>query len=214
MEQTQQTYDIFRQILDLYGKIGIRSVTMDDIARKLGVSKKTIYQYVRDKGELINRVIDLDITLNRSLTMELNSSGANAIEDLFTINDQMYRRERYLSPTFHYDLKKYYPEVYSRWISEKRKNLFQIITANIDKGKEEGFYREQLNGEVIAGLYISRIERLEIEDQMIDPWEFSDEAVREIFIYHLHGICNRKGLEYLEQKMTFHDNDKTENAET
>lgn len=213
MEQQQQTYDIFSLILDLYSKIGIRSVTMDDIARKLGISKKTIYQHVRDKVELINRVIDLDIELNRSFISELDDSGANAIEDLVTINDQMYRQRRYLSQTFYYDLKKYYPDVYSRWIREKRRDLYQIITANIAKGKGEGFYRAELNGEVIAGLYISRMERLETDDQMIDPWDYSEEAIREIFIYHLHGICNRKGLDYLEEKMTFYDKDKTEHSE-
>lgn len=212
MEKTQQTYDIFNQILDLYGKIGIRSVTMDDIARKLGISKKTIYQHVRDKVELINRVIDLDIDLNRSFITELDASGANAIEDLVTINDQMHRKRRYISPTFYFDLQKYYPDVYTRWIREKRRDLYQIITANISKGKGEGFYREELNGEVIASLYISRMERLGNEDQMEDPLTYSEEAIREIFIYHLHGICNRKGLEYLEQKMTFYDNDKREQA--
>lgn len=185
---------------------------MDDIARKLGISKKTIYQHVRDKVELINRVIDLDIDLNRSFITELDASGANAIEDLVTINDQMHRKRRYISPTFYFDLQKYYPDVYTRWIREKRRDLYQIITANISKGKGEGFYREELNGEVIASLYISRMERLGNEDQMEDPLTYSEEAIREIFIYHLHGICNRKGLEYLEQKMTFYDNDKREQA--
>lgn len=186
---------------------------MDDIARKLGISKKTIYQFVRDKAELINRVIDLDIELNRSFTSGLDSSGANAIEDLITINEQIHRQQRYISPTFYYDLRKYYPEIYDRWSREKRKNLYQIITDNIVKGKSEGFYREDLNGEVIAGLYISRTERVESEDQMSDPWNYSEDVIREIFIYHLRGICNRKGLDYLEQKMRFYDNDRTEHGD-
>lgn len=178
-------------------------MTMDDIARQLGISKKTIYQLVRDKADLIRQVIELDLRLNLDFITGLDTSGHNAIEDLVTINEQMHRHRRHLSPTFYYDLKKYYPELYRKWTSEKRSHLYQIIVANINKGKSEGLYREELMGEVIAGLYISRMERLEQEDSTQGPEVVSDEAIREVFIYHLHGICNRKGLDYLQHQMVF-----------
>ena len=176
---------------------------MDDIARQLGMSKKTIYQHVKDKGDLIHRVIDLDMELNRDFIDGLDASGGNAIEDLVTINEQMHRQRRHLSPTFYYDLRKYFPALYRRWMADKRSHLYELIVANIRKGKSQGLYRKELNGEVIAALYVSRMERLGKEDAMEEPDLVSDEFIREVFIYHLHGICNRKGLEYLEQKKAF-----------
>jgi AcrR family transcriptional regulator len=204
VQQQNQTYHFFNQILELYGRFGIRSMTMDDLARQLGMSKKTIYQLVQDKADLISQVIELDIQHNKHFITDLDSSGKNAIEDLVTINERMVRQRRYLSPTFYYDLKKYYPELYRRWTAEKRDHLYQIIVTNIIKGKREGLYREELIGEVIAGLYVSRMERMELEDSVHEPEPMSDSAVREVFIYHLHGICNRKGLDYLQHQLVFY----------
>ena len=204
MEQQQKNDYFFSQVLDLYGKFGIRSMTMDDLARHLGISKKTIYQVVRDKADLIRQVIELDLQLNRDFIAGLETSGNNAIEDLVTINNQMHRHRRYLSPTFYYDLKKYYPELYRKWTSDKRNHLYQLIVGNIRKGKSEGLYRKELMGEVIAGLYVSRVERLELDDSAHAYELITDDAIREVFIYHLHGICNRKGLDYLEHQLVFH----------
>lgn len=198
-----QTYHFFSQVLDLYGKFGIRSMTMDDLARHLGISKKTIYQLVRDKADLIRRVIELDLRQHSEYISGLETSGNNAIEDLVTINEQMHRHRRHLSPTFYFDLKKYYPELYRKWASEKRNHLYQLIVANIRKGKSEGLYRKELMGEVIAGLYVSRMERLELDDSAQAFELISEEAIREVFIYHLHGICNHKGLDYLEHQLVF-----------
>jgi AcrR family transcriptional regulator len=178
-------------------------MTMDDIARQLGISKKTIYQVVRDKADLIRQVIELDLQLNKDFMAGLDQSGDNAIEDLIAINERMHRHGRHLSATFYYDLKKYHPGLYRRWIKEKRDHLYQIIVANINKGKSEGLYRKELLGEVIAELYVSRIERTEREDPTHGVELISGEAIREIFIYHLHGICNRKGLDYLEHQLVF-----------
>jgi len=176
---------------------------MDDLARQLGISKKTIYQLVHDKADLIDQVIELDMQMNKDFITDLDSSGRNAIEDLVTINERMHRQRRYLSPTFYYDLKKYYPELYRRWTTEKRGHLYQIIVANINKGKSEGLYRKELMGEVIASLYVSRMERMELEDTLHEQEAMSDSAIREVFIYHLHGICNRKGLDYLQHQLIF-----------
>ena len=183
---------------------------MDDIARQLGMSKKTIYQFVRDKADLIHRVIDLDMEASRNFMEGLETAGENAIEDLVTINEQMHRQRRHLSPTFYYDLRKYYPGLYRRWMSDKRDHLYRLIVENIRKGKTQGLYRRELIGEVIATLYVSRMERLEREDTLEVPDVVSDAFIREVFIYHLHGICNRKGLEYLEQKKTFNHDHQTQ----
>jgi AcrR family transcriptional regulator len=191
--------DILEKILSMFTRYGIRSITMDDIARELGISKKTLYHDFEDKNDLIKRVIDYDIIVNRKFLEEVHRANFNAIEELFFVNKRMHRDRDSYSPTFYYDLKKYYPETYMRWIDEKRQNMFDLIVGNLKKGKQEGVFREDIHEQSIGKLYMARMEMLnnhEISDvlQTITP-----EFIQEIFIYHLHGICNETGLKTLDE---------------
>jgi AcrR family transcriptional regulator len=210
MENSGKTDTIHWQAFELYSRFGIRSMTMDDISRQLGISKKTLYQHVQDKADLINRVIELDISLAGNLKEIAGGKGSTAIEDLMAINEQILRQSKRLSPTFRYDLRKYYPESYRHWTGKKMGILEELITANIDQGKAEGIYRQELAGKVIADQYISYVSRMEVEDPINNHAELTDEALREIFIYHLHGICNQKGLEYLKQITSMNDEHNSE----
>ena len=191
--------DILEKILSMFTRYGIRSITMDDIARELGISKKTLYHGFEDKNDLINRVIDYDIIMNRKFMEELNRTEFNAIEELFYVNERIHQDSTGYSPTFYYDLKKYYPDTYKRWLDEKRENMFGLIVGNLQKGKQEGVYRKEIHEQSIGKLYMARMEmlnNLEVSDvlQTITP-----EFMQEIFIYHLHGICNDKGLKTLAE---------------
>jgi AcrR family transcriptional regulator len=193
--------DILEKILSMFTRYGIRSITMDDIARELGISKKTLYHGFEDKNDLINRVIDYDIIMNRKFMEELNRTDFDAIEELFYVNERIHQEGFSYSPTFYYDLKKYYPETYDRWLEEKRENMFGLIVGNLQKGKQEGVYRKEIHEHTIGKLYMARMEMLnslEVSDvlQTITP-----EFMQEIFIYHLHGICNDQGLKTLAEYM-------------
>ncbi len=130
---------ILEKVLALFKRYGTRSVTMDDIARELGMSKKTLYQEFADKDELINRVIDFDMEQSRVFLEEVQQSDSNAVQELFMVNRRMHSVRSLYSPTFYFDLKRYYPEIYQRWIEEKRSNMYNVITENLRKGKLEGF---------------------------------------------------------------------------
>lgn len=191
--------DILERILSLFTHYGIRSITMDDIARELGISKKTLYHDFEDKHDLIKRAIDYDIVLNRKFLEEVHRTDFNAIEELFYVNDRIYQDRVSYSPTFYYDLKKYYPDLYKKWLDEKRQNMFDLIVSNLKKGKGEGVFRKDIHEESIGKLYMARME-------MLNKHEISDvlqtvttEFVQEIFIYHLHGICNETGLKSLPE---------------
>lgn len=183
----------------MFTRIGIRSITMDDIARELGVSKKTLYHDFEDKNDLIRRVIDFDIMQSRKFLEEVHRTDLDAIEEIFLVNSRIHQNRSRYNPTFYYDLKRYYPETYQKWLSEKRQNMFGLIVANLSKGKREGLYRKEIKEHIIGKLYMARMEMLDSNDFIDGQQILSAEFLQEIFSYHLHAICNERGLKSLAE---------------
>lgn len=183
----------------MFTRIGIRSITMDDIARELGVSKKTLYHDFEDKNDLIRRVIDFDIMQSRKFLEEVHRTDLDAIEEIFLVNSRIHQNRSRYNPTFYYDLKRYYPETYLKWLSEKRQNMFGLIVANLSKGKREGLYRKEIKEHIIGKLYMARMEMLDSNDFIDGQQILSAEFLQEIFSYHLHAICNERGLKSLAE---------------
>jgi len=186
--------------LSLYSKYGIKSITMDDLCRELGISKKTLYQHVTDKQDLIRKVIDYEIELQRKGMEKMFLSEMNAIDELMHVNKQIHLSESIHSPTFYFDLKKYYPVIYTEWVEYKRSRLYEMIMRNLKKGVAEGLFRQDMDARVISKLHMARVEMLHasgiIEENELSTGRFIDE----IFKYHIHGICNDKGLKYFRQQ--------------
>lgn len=191
--------DILERILSMFTRYGIRSITMDDIARELGVSKKTLYLDFEDKNDLIRRVIDFDMMQSRKLLEEVHRTDLNAIEEIVLVNDRIHQNRSRYNPTFYYDLKRYYPETYQAWLNEKRQNMFGLIVGNLQKGKREGLYRKEINETIIGKLYMARMEMLNSNEIIDGQHLLSAEFLQEIFFYHLHAICNENGLKTLAE---------------
>ncbi len=188
--------EIFRRTGELYRKYGIRSVTMDDVARELGISKKTLYHFVRDKEELVKKVTDLDFREIHQCLGGSREQVGNAIEELLEISRFVSLHLKDYSPSFDYDLKKYYPEISEDIHRRKREVMFEMILQNMKRGKKEGLYRGELKEEIIARLYVSRLESMH-DNPMFSVDEFiSGEIFREIFTYHIMGIANEEGKRF------------------
>jgi len=149
---------------DLYMKYGIKSITMDDVARELAISKKTLYQYVTDKDDLVGKVIDNEILIRQEEICKCFRIGYNAIEELFEISIFMNNLMRNQNPATQYDLKKYYPEHYQKTEKARREGIYEYIHLNLKKGIKEGLYRDDMNKEVIAKLYLWRAENVHLDD--------------------------------------------------
>lgn len=196
---------ILEKVSELYIKYGIKSVTMDDVASHLSISKKTLYKYVSDKDDLVGKVIDIQIEVLRSEMDCKCNTGLNAIEELLIVSKMINHKMKNMNPGTVYDLKKYYPEHYTRLLNARREKMHSNIINNIRKGKEEGLYRNDLNENIIAKLQISRIENI-IDSDFFSVEEFtSDKFFQEIFVYHIRGIANQKGIDFLENKLASFD---------
>ena len=197
MHEELQT--ILEKVRVLYRKYGIRSVTMDDVSHELGISKKTLYQYVADKDDLVRKVIELEIN-ERISRLELScADDRNAIEQLLAIGQCIMKMLKNYSAATEYDLKKYHPDLYRRVHDLRKNNILKIILGNLIKGKGEGIYRADLNVETIAKLTVAIIDSM-VDSEVITIDEFMDTRFfYEFFSYHIRGIVNEKGLQILEK---------------
>ena len=193
--------NILIKVRELYTKFGIKSITMDDVARELGISKKTLYQYVTDKDDLVGKYIDNEIALRREEICKCFRIGFNAIEELFEISSFMNRLIRNQNSATEYDLKKYYPAHYHKTVNARRQGIYDYIMTNLKKGIKEGLYRKEMDLEVIAKLYLWRTENVHF-DELFTVEEFTSmKLFAELINYHVRGISTEKGILVLEKKL-------------
>lgn len=135
---------------ELFNRYGIRSVSMDDIAAQLGMSKKTLYQYYTDKDELVNAVFDEVLTGNKTQCMECSRKGENAIQEVFLSFEMVEKMLSTMNPSVLFDMQKYHPKAYKKFDEFKNAFLYKIIKANMERGIKEELYREDIDTDILA----------------------------------------------------------------
>jgi AcrR family transcriptional regulator len=198
--------NIIEKVGALFIRYGIKSVTMDDIARHLGISKKTIYTYVKDKNELVEMVVNEQVNKHLHANAFPPDSNMNALDELLLVYKNAREMLMNTNPGYQYDLKKYYPKLCAKYSSFKKEHLFEKIKNNLIKGKKEGIYRAEINEDIIAHMHASRNYYAEETSRDEMALLMTPEAFRELFIYHMHAVLNREGLELLNQKNFFQFN--------
>ena len=174
---------------------------MDDVSSELGISKKTLYQHVTDKDDLVGKFIENEIAMRFEEIFKCFKIGYNAIEELFEISVFMNRMVKNQNPTTEYDLRKYYPHHYEKTVKARREGIYKYILLNLKKGKEEGLYREDLDVDIIAKLYLSRSESDHFNGLFTAEEFASTRLFTELLIYHVRGIASEKGISVLEKKV-------------
>ncbi len=199
----ERGHRILEETAKVFWKLGIKSVTMDDVATRLGISKKTLYQYVSDKNDLVDRVLKhLSVCYKCDIDAVRAREKQNAIDELYAITTTVSGQMQGIHPSIHYDLEKYHPEAFRNMLANKRKEIFECMTDNMTRGIKDGLYREDLNIPMIATIYIARFDMV-FDGTLFPPGKFSlGDLHWEIFRYHVRGIASKKGLDYLEKKMT------------
>jgi TetR/AcrR family transcriptional regulator, cholesterol catabolism regulator len=192
---------LIQQASKVFMRYGIKSVNMDDMARHLGVSKKTLYLYVNDKEDLVSRAVSCFSNMEDCRMREISKQNLNAVDESLEIMKWVLNLLQHINPAVEYDMEKYHPEVHKELKEHRNRLVYDGMVLNLRKGKKEGLYRKDFNPEIIAKMYMSRLDAM--FDQNLFPsaeWSLSD-IYTETFIYHIRGIASSKGLEYLREKM-------------
>ena len=196
----EKANNIVKHVAGLYLQYGIKGVTMDDVARHITISKKTLYQFFKDKKNLVWAVLEyIESEKKMNLTV-LEQKSSNAIDDLFNFYNVQVVMIKNHKPAFVYDLKKYYPEIFLHFKKNKHKRILESINSNLKKGKQEGLYRSDINEDILSRLSLMRIEGIMNSDFFSAEEIVSADFFTEIFKYNLFGIVSDKGRKMLDGK--------------
>jgi len=199
MEQKEQ--QLLEQVDKLFMRCGIKSLTMDDISRELGISKKTLYIHCSDKEDLLIKCFSFHFKCEEDFQESIRLKNLNAIDELFEVINHVSEMLKTIHPSIHYDLRKYYPEAWKIFSEYKKSFLYKSVSENMEKGKREGLYRENLNIPIVARIYLSRIDVI-FDGELFPPNTFSfPEVFFEMLRYHIRGISSPKGIEYFMNKI-------------
>ena len=135
---------------ELFNRYGIRSVSMDDIAAQLGMSKKTLYQYYADKDELVNAVFSGIMDHNKKECTGCRSNGENAIHEVFLSFDMLEGMLSEMNPSILFDMQKYHPSAFRKFEDYRNNFLYGLIRENIERGIKEELYRSDVDVEILT----------------------------------------------------------------
>ena len=178
----------------LFWKYGVRSVTMEDIAKQLGISKKTIYQHFPDKEQILYQVIQQKTSRNQSEMECMVIDTTNPIDELLSVLSMMQKNADQVSPNLLMDIKRYYPQAFSLFRQYKEEQIMRSILENIQKGVLEGLYRNDVNPAILARLRVEQIE-LAFNHDLFPSDQYSMHDVQAELIHHfVRGMLTEKGF--------------------
>ena len=191
---------ILEKTVELFAEFGIRNLNMDEISRSLGISKKTLYQYVKSKEDLIERLFYYDEMRWRVESSKLILPDMNAIDVLVQFSLLVFNELGKLNPKIKFELKKYYEPVYYQFMVRKQNQIFSQISKNIEKGIQEGLYRNDVNVELVAGLYVRTLVDMHNKDYCFVENITFDQVFEVMFENHIRAISSPEGIAYFEKR--------------
>lgn len=189
----EQKQHIIKASYNQFRQLGFKNVTMDDLARQIGISKKTLYELFENKDELVLESIKYMLETNRAETEAVLKSSKNAVEQLINVITIMEKMLRGLNLISYMDLQRYYSAAYQYLETFKREHMLTDIIENLKQGIAEGLYRSDVNVEVVS--------RFRLESAMIvfhnnvypqDKFNII-EVNNELFVHYMYGIASIKG---------------------
>ena len=190
---------ILTKAAELFIRYGIRSITMDEIATQLGISKKTIYQFFTDKDDLVSAVIGREVHKNELECVQYRDEATDAVHEVFLAVEDLELMLKYTNPLMLYDLEKYHPRAFQEIKEYKYQFLYEALLENLRRGIEEGVYRGDIQKDIVAK---NRIESVFL---VFDPDLFPHTRYRmsevnfELALLFLHGIVTTTGKKLIEQ---------------
>jgi TetR/AcrR family transcriptional regulator, cholesterol catabolism regulator len=196
------------QATELFMKYGVRSVSMDDIANSMGMSKKTIYHFYADKDELVDAVIQNEIKHTENCCEQDRAASENAIHEMFLAMDMVTEMFRSMNPAVLHDIQKYHPNAFLKFNKHKNDYLYTIIRENLVRGIREDLFREDINVDIISQFRAENLLlafnpefRAKVKHNLVEIEE-------ELILHYLYGLANMKGhkmvLKYKQERTKKH----------
>jgi AcrR family transcriptional regulator len=191
----QVAENILEKADNLFHKYGIRSISMDEIARELGISKKTIYQYFKDKDDIVYQMTQRRIEIDKSEFSAAYESSEDAIDELVKVSVCLRKNMNKVNPSLLFDIQKYHPRSWDLWIDYKNNFIKGYVLKSIERGKREGNFRSEIDAEILATFRIEQVQ-MSFDDRVFPHNKFDfTEVQMSLFDHFVHGLLTIKGHE-------------------
>ncbi len=193
MEETDVKKKILKGAESLFMKYGVRSISMDDIARHLSVSKKTLYQHFADKEDIVTNTCQTHIEDMSREFEQIWKNSKNAIDELARISICLKQNSEEMNPSLLFDLQKYHPRAWNVWLNHKNNFIRESVIRNLEQGIAEGYFRPEIDKEVIATMRLELVQ-LAFDEDIFPASRFKLPDVQmQIFDHFVYGLVTEKG---------------------
>ena len=190
---------IVRKARELFFCYGLKSVSMDDIAKSAGISKKTIYKSFSDKNQLLQYLVDDLLACHKQAMLECSNKAKDAVDEILLFTQTTFHTIALINPSFFYELEKFYPFLWQSVTDHKQQVLVPAIIQNLHTGILDEHYRQNLDIQFMAAVRLQQI------STALHPGSFSDKMMHgskllfQLSEFYLHGIATRKGKKLIEK---------------
>lgn len=195
---------IIQEAIEAFRTSGIKSVRMDDIAAKLKMSKRTLYEIVEDKEALLKECILYHQTQSQKALEEIVRDSGNVLEVILRCYKGSISMYHKTNQKFFEEIKKY-PKVYDMIVNDRERDNTVVINF-LKRGVDQGIFRDDINLEIIHALLHEQMDML-MRSPVYRKFSFLEVYKAIIFVY-LRGVVTPKGLVILDDFIREYDKDK------
>jgi len=197
----EKTIHICKESLKYFLENGVKNSSMDDLSKHLRMSKKTLYQHVDNKEDLLQKVLDTIRKYHNETSHDAWKENKNAIEILFLVSQKIYEYQISVKNPFRFDLEKYYPQLWEKFQIDMRNKAQKYFKENLQQGILEGLYRDDIDVDMTSTLYMAKIDGVH-HDFAKNPEKYTYRQLFEVLFEHqIRAIATAEGLSFLEKEI-------------
>jgi len=205
-----QQQSMLHRATALFARCGIKAVTMDDVSKDLAISKKTLYQFFKNKGDLVQQSVSMAFSQRMKEVTSIQAKHDNAVDELVALQAHMIQTLQKHTPTMLFALEKYHRKTYL-WLVEKRKAfMLDFIASNLKRGIQQGLYQNHGDIQDIPYLRYSQIIGMMEDETLMEDPQRRNALMQSGLDLYLRAIATPQGLSYYRE----HSQSTTANPET
>jgi TetR/AcrR family transcriptional regulator, cholesterol catabolism regulator len=198
--QEDKLEPMLEQIKELFFEFGIKNLNMDDISHKLGISKKTLYRFVKSKEDLISQIFEYEQKNYAETVHKIGYQGINAVEVLFKVSLNIYEGMQRYNPMLLFELRKYYEPLFNEFHAKRLAHISKSMRINLERGITEGLYRQDVNKDAVVAIYMNHLVDIHNSEMCKMADITFDELFRVMFENHIRAISTPEGVAYFEKR--------------
>ncbi len=197
LKEVEMETRILEKARELFFFFGVKSITMEDLSKHLGISKKTLYTYYKDKNELVYLIMGNLLSQHVAEMARLKDKAANAVEEVVLDSKSLYSVFKDVKPNVIFEVEKYFPELAVQFLNHRYSCVLEVIKENLERGKVEGLYREDLETDFVAQVRLNQL--VSAFDEKAYPLiAFNiQKIIAKLTSLYLNSICSIKGKQLI-----------------